>query len=186
MAAAKKAAKKAAPGKPKPAAKKAAAPPASAKKPAPKRDPSKGPVVKTRVVVPMDVYDAQKEAVKAPFREHEMKWNFLGEGRGLYKRLDNGVHCFVQFKDDGVHYSVWGDDAKRRDAILAAWRKILGEAGWTKATASGEAAVQAEAAQVESEALKLWRMQEPQPRAGEPEFFLKKRRDEWLAKRPTG
>lgn len=133
----------------------------------------------------MDIYEAHKDAMKAPFKEHALKWNFLGEGKGLYKRPDGGVHCFTQFKDDGVHYSIWGDDKKAVGEILATWRLVLGEEGWARATASGEQAAVAEQAQQESEALKLWKMAEPQRRAGEPDLFFNKRLAEWQAKKPA-
>lgn len=157
----------------------------AAAKPPARRAPGAPPVHKTRVVIPMDLYEPHKDVIKAPFKEHEMKWNFLGEGKGLYKRADNGVHCFVQFKDDGVHYSIWGDDTPRVEGILGAWRVFLGEEGWAKATASGEQAAASEKQEAESEAMRLWRLAEPQPRPGEPELFLKKRLAEWQAKKPT-
>lgn len=156
-----------------------------AKKPAARRPPGSPPVEKTRVVIAMDVYEPNKDAIKAPFKEHGLKWNFLGEGKGLYKMPDGGVHCFTQFKDDGVHYSVWGENVAVKTAILDRWRGILGEEGWTKATTTGEAATAAEQAQAESEAMRLWKLAEPQPRPGEPEFFLKKRVAEWQAKKPV-
>lgn len=156
-----------------------------AKKPAARRPPGAPPVEKTRVVIAMDVYEPNKDAIKAPFKEHGLKWNFLGEGKGLYKLPDGGVHCFTQFKDDGVHYSVWGENAAVKNAILDHWRHLLGEAGWTKATTSGEAATAAEQAQAESDAMRLWKLAEPQARPGEPEFFLKKRIAEWQAKKPV-
>lgn len=169
----------------KPAAKKA-----DAKEPAPKkaparRPPGSPPIERKRVVVAMDVYEPNKDAVKAPLKEAGLKWNFLGEGKGLYKREDGGVHCFTQFKDDGVHYSLWGSDTKARDAILAAWRKLLGEERWRVATAAGEQAVAAEKAEQETEAVRLWRMAEPQRRPGEPDLFFQKRMAEWQAKRPA-
>ncbi|HUR68172.1 MAG TPA: hypothetical protein VM370_02920 [Candidatus Thermoplasmatota archaeon] len=208
--AAKPAAKKAAPVKPpakaapvpKPVAKEAPAAAPTAKKPVSpepvaqgaqpdpkpkpvKRDRALGPVQKTRVVIPMEFYEPNKDAVKAPFKEHELKWNYLGEGKGLYKRVDNGVHCYTAFKDDGVHYSIWGDDKRRLDGILASWRKLLGEPAWARATTSGEQAAVAESEEKESEALKLWKMGEPQRRPGEPDLFYSKRLAEWQAKRPV-
>src|SRR5438067_743597 len=199
---AKKAASKAAAPKKQPAPKKAAAAPAKAatKKPAapkeaptaapakkaaaPKRDPSQGPIVKTRVVFPMDYYEEHKDEIKAPFKAHGMKWVFLGEGKGLYKR-EKDIHCFTQFKDDGVHYSVWGDDKNGVTQVLAAWRMLSGEALWSKFTAAGEEATQVEAEEKESDALKLWKLQEPQRRSGEPDLFYNKRRDEWAARKPA-
>lgn len=176
-------ARKAAPAKrPRPArGSSAPATPAKSARPSTK---TREPVSKTRVVVPMDFYEPNKDAVKAPFKEHMLKWNFLGEGKGLYKREDGGVHCFTQFKDDGVHYSVWGADKAVCERILAAWRKLLGEEMWTKATTSGEKAVAEEKAQEESEALKLWKLAQPQRRPGEPDLFYQKRLTEWEAKRP--
>ena len=165
--------------------------PKPAKAAGPKKAPAKAPaaprtlVEKTRVVIGMDFYEPHKDAIKAPFKEHALKWNFLGEGKGLYKRADGGVHCFTQFKDDGVHYSLWGADKAACEKILAAWRKLLGDEMWAKATATGEEAVAAEKAQEESEATRLWKLAEPQRRPGEPDLFYQKRLAEWQAKRPA-
>jgi hypothetical protein len=205
-------AKKAAPRKrpaPKAAGKKAAKPPASVKSGAKPRGPAER-VVKTRVVFPMPYYEEHKDEIKAPFKAHGMKWTFLGEGKGLYKR-EKEIHCFVQFKDDGVqregpasgseregpagqaaargrggvHYSIWGDDKKGVSEILAAWRALAGETLWSQLTSAGETAAKAEEQEKESEAVRLWKLGEPQPRPGEPELFFKKRREEWLAKKPA-
>lgn len=154
------------------------------KAPAPKRDPALGPVVKTRVVIPIAYYEPNKDAIKAPFKANGMKWNYLGEGKGLYKR-ERDIHCFTQFMDDGVHYSVWGDDKKGAQAVLDAWRALAGEATWAAWLAAGEGARVAEAEVKESEAVKLWKLQEPQRRTGEPDLFYHKRRDEWMAKKPS-
>lgn len=179
------------------AAKKAADAPtkkASAKKPAAPKEARAGsappaararpePVHKENVVVPKDLYEAQKDALKAPFKEHGLKWQFLGEGKGRYHK--EGVNVFVQFQDDGVHYALWGADQATVDAILATWRGILGTTGLAKAEAAGAEAVAAQEAKAESDALRLWRLQEPQRRPGEPDFFYKKRHAEWEAKRPA-
>lgn len=167
-----------------PAAKAKPAESAPSKKTTARRAPGSPPIEKTRVVFPMALYEVQKEAIKAPIKEHELEWNFLGAGKGLYKREDGGVHCFTQFKDDGVHYSVWGEDKKAVGALLATWRTILGESGWSQATATGQEAAVAEAEQKESDAVRLWRLGEPQRRPGEPDLFFEKRRAEWQAKRP--
>ena len=180
-------AKKAAPKKAsvKASAKKAAPRKASAQKPG-KEPAQRRPLVeKTRIVFPKDWYEEHKDEVKAPFKLHGLKWSYLGEGKGLYKR-EKEVHCFAQFLDDGTHYSLWGDDKKACDAILKVWRTLAGEPLWAKFSAAGESATQKEAEVKESEALRLWKLGEPQPRAGEPDFFFKKRKDEWLAKKPSG
>lgn len=144
----------------------------------------KGPVQKTRIVFPKDHYEPNKDAIKAPFKANGMKWNYLGEGKGLYKR-EKELHCFTQFMDDGVHYSLWGDDKAGVEKILAAWRKLVGEDAFAKFVAQGEKAGKAEEQEKESEAVRLWKLGEPQARPGEPDFFFKKRHDEWLAKRPA-
>ncbi|HEX2022301.1 MAG TPA: hypothetical protein VHH36_06275 [Candidatus Thermoplasmatota archaeon] len=159
------------------AAKKAAAPKASSAK-APKP-----PVERTRVALPKDLYEPRKDEIKAPLKEQGLKWQYLGEGKGRYHK--DGVNVFTQFLDDGVHYSVWGDDKAAVRTLLDAWRKLLGDEAYAKATARGEEAVKAEEAQQESEALRLWRLQEPQRRPGEPDFFFKRRMDEWTAKKPA-
>jgi hypothetical protein len=188
-AAEKASAKKASSPRKAPAKKAAKAPATEAPakpRPAPETNPAaerKPPVQKTRVVFPKDVYEPQKDAIKAPFKEHGLKWNYLGEGKGLYKR--EGVHVFAQFLDDGVHYSLWGDDKPAVAAILKAWESLLGRSFVQEAQAAGEAAQKAEEQVKESEAVRLWRLQEPQRRPGEPDFFFTKRVAEWQAKKPT-
>lgn len=174
-------------------AKKAAAPkettavsaPTKPKKAAKPQTPNPATANRTRVVIAMEVYEPQKDGIKAPFKEYGLKWNFLGEGKGLYKHPEGGIHCFTQFKDDGVHYSLWGADDKGVQAILAEWRRLLGPESWAKATASGEEAQKQEEEAKESEALRAWKLAQPQPRPGEPDFFFKKRVAEWEAKRPA-
>lgn len=143
----------------------------------------KPPVQRTRVVFPKEVYEPRKDAIKAPFKEHGLKWSYLGEGKGLYKR--EGVHVFTQFLDDGVHYSLWGDDQAAVAAILGAWEALLGRSFVQEAQAAGEVAARAEEAHKESEAMRLWRLQEPQRRPGEPDFFFSRRVAEWQAKKPA-
>ena len=167
----------------KPPARKAAAPADGPKPKAPAPAEKRPPVHKERVVFPKDVYEPQKDAIKAPFKEHGLKWNYLGEGKGLYKR--DGLHVFAQFLDDGTHYSLWGEDQAAVKAILAAWEKLLGRSFLQEAAAAGEAAAQAEEAEKESEAVRLWKLQEPQRRPGEPDFFFTKRVAEWQAKKPA-
>lgn len=140
-------------------------------------------IVKTRVVFPRAWYEEHKDEIKAPFKLHDMKWNYLGEGKGLYKR-EKEVHCFAQFDDAGTHYSIWGDDKKACDEILKAWRTLAGEQLYAQFLAAGVEATASEAQEKESEAMRLWKLQEPQPRPGEPDFFLKKRIAEWEARKP--
>lgn len=141
------------------------------------------PVEKTRVVFPKDVYEPRKDEIKAPFKAAGLKWNYLGEGKGLYKK--EGVNVFAHFLDDGTHYSLWGDDKATVTEILAKWETLLGRSFIQEAKAAGEAAKKAEASAQESEALRAWKLQEPQRRPGEPDLFFKKRTDEWLAKKPA-
>ena len=153
----------------------AAAPPAATEA-APQRP-------KERIVFPKALYEERKDDIKAPLKTHDLKWQFLGQGKGRYHA--EGVNVFVMFTDDGVDYSVWGTDQATVDALLAAWRGILGTQGFAQAEALGAQAAEAEAAARESEAVRFWKLQEPQRRAGEPDFFFNKRMDEWRAKRPT-
>lgn len=155
-----------------PRAKKAAVPPA----PAP-------PAERTRVVVPSDLYEERKDALKGVLKGHDLKWQYLGPGKGRYHK--EGVHVFLQFAQSGAaDYTVWGEDEATVRDVLGKWRALLGDDAWAKATAGGEQAAAEEKREEESDAMRLWRLQEPQPRAGEPEFFLRKRREEWLARRP--
>ncbi|GEM_PF-5941915 len=182
---AKKAPAKKAPAK-QAAPKKAAAP---AKKAPAQKAAAKGPSFPVEsIVIPMDVYEPNKDAIKAPIKDLGMKWSYLGEDtegkKGIYRRDD--LNVFAHFKDDGVHYTLRGQNHDEAKKLLAAWRGILGSRAMAAAKEAGaEAAAKQEAAQ-ESEALRLWRLQEPQPRPGEPDFFLQKRKAEWQAKRPKG
>lgn len=140
------------------------------------------PVAKRLVAFPKEAYEARKDEVKAPLKEHGLKWQYLGEGQGRYHK--EGVNVFVRFKDDSVHYALWGEDAATLDAILAAWRTAFGVEATAEAP-KDPAPVAAAAPAEESEALRLWRIQEPQRRPGEPDLFFAKRTDEWRARRPA-
>lgn len=149
-----------------------------------KKPARKGPVEKTRIVFPKDVYEPRKEEIKAPLKQQGLKWQYLGEGKGRYHK--EGVNLFAQFLDDGTHYSIWGDDKATIDALAAAWKGMLGEAAWAAATTAGTKAVEKEKEAETSEAMNIWKLGEPQRRPGEPETFFARRRAEWEARRPAG
>ncbi|MGQ0534499.1 MAG: hypothetical protein ACT4PT_00300 [Methanobacteriota archaeon] len=144
--------------------------PAGAKrKPAPKRTPER-----TRVVFPMDVYEPNKDAIKAPLKKLGMKWQYLGRGKGRYFGED--VQAFVQFTDAGADYTVRGAHAKVKK-ILAAWSAF-------RTAEHTEAAVAAEEREARDEATRLWELARPVPRPGEPEGFFRRRLAAWEAARP--
>ncbi|HVL47004.1 MAG TPA: hypothetical protein VM889_00435 [Candidatus Thermoplasmatota archaeon] len=126
----------------------------------------------------LDVYEANKNEIKAPFKALGMKWQYLGPGKGRYAK--EGVQAFVQFKDEGADFSVWGPDAEAVAIILAAWKPLGSDAAEAAA-----AATEAEAEAAESEAMRLWRLAKPVPRPGEPEGFYRRRLAEWDARRPA-
>lgn len=167
-------AKKAA-AKKQPTTQEAAAPPAAT--------PERAQRPKERIVFPKALYEERKDDIKAPLKGRDLKWQFLGQGKGRYHA--EGVNVFVMFTDDGVDYSVWGTDEATVDALLAAWRGILGTQTFAQAEALGARAAETEAAARESEAVRFWKLQEPQRRPGEPDFFFDKRVAEWRAKRPA-
>lgn len=210
-AADKPAAKKPASGKPA-AKKRSAAKPAAevvvtktARKPAPEASPKGGKTVaaaaaapkkdkaksvppgpgapKDRVLFPKDVYEANKDAIKAPLKAHGFAWQYLGEGKGRYHR--DHVAIFVEFKDEGTDYHIRYTDNAVVDALLREWKRILGADAFAAAKREAVEAEQAEAAKAESEAVALWRLGEPKRREGEPETFYKRRLDEWLARKPA-
>ncbi|MEA3200017.1 MAG: hypothetical protein QOE90_1445 [Thermoplasmata archaeon] len=186
MAAKKAAAKKAAPKKAAP--KKTPAKKAAAPQPQRQPKPSAGPQIPARTfVIPHDAYEANKDAIKAPMKARGMKWSYLGEDaegkRGIYR--DDAINVFAHFMDDGVHYTLRGKDQEAADGLLSAWRGILSAKLMDKAKEAGQQAAAQEQAQQESEAVKLWRLQEPQRRPGEPDFFYDKRVAEWKAQKPT-
>lgn len=138
---------------------------------------------KTHVVFPMEVYNARKDEIKAPFKKHGLKWKFLGEGKGRY--LKEGVDVFVQFGDEGAHYALSGSDRGTLDAILAVWKEGFGASFLEEAEAAGDEAAQAQDAVALSEEMRIWQLGEPQRRAGEPDYFFQRRTEEWRARKPT-
>lgn len=138
---------------------------------------------KTHVVFPTEVYNARKDEIKAPFKKHGLKWKFLGEGKGRY--LKEGVDVFVQFQDEGAHYALSGSDRETLDAILAVWKEGFGASFLEEAEAAGDQAADAQVAEALSEEMRIWRLGEPQRRAGEPDYFFKRRTEEWLARKPS-
>lgn len=159
------------------------APPAGKKPAAKPAAPRRPPVERTRIVFPKELYEARKEEVKAPLKERGLKWQYLGEGKGRYHA--DGVNLFAQFLDDGTHYSLWGDDKATVEALKDAWRKLLGDEGWAKATSRGEEATRKEKEEQLSEEIRIWLVGEPQRRPGEPELFYRKRREAWEARKPS-
>lgn len=139
-----------------------------AEKAAPKGPKYPGPVV--RLVFPIGTYSANKDAVKAVLKEFDLKFQYMGAGQARY--YDDRVTIFAKWGDVHADYTIRGD-AAIVEKISTAWKTL----GATDFTEEGKA-------QEESEALKAWRLEEPQPRPGEPEFFLKKRRAEWEARDP--
>lgn len=172
--------KAAAPAKERPSRKAAAKAPKAAP-PEPEGAPAKGG--RTNVVFPMDVYQERKDEIKAPFKEHGLKWKFLGEGKGRY--VKEGVDVFVQFGEDGAHYALSGTDRATIDAILAVWKEGFGARFLEEAEAAGEVAAEAQVAEALSEEMRIWKLGEPQRRAGEPDYFFKRRTEEWLARKPA-
>lgn len=169
------------------AAKKAAPKPEAPEPDKPRATPA-GPQIPARTfVIPHDAYEAHKDEIKAPMKAADMKWSYLGEDaegkRGIYR--NEAINVFAHFKDDGVHYTVRGKDHAAADAVVEAWRKVLGAKLMGEAIATGAVAAAQEAAKEESEATRLWRLQEPQRRAGEPDFFYQKRLAEWEAQKPS-
>lgn len=138
---------------------------------------------KERVLFPKALYESNKDAIKAPLKANGFQWQYLGEGKGRYHR--DHVAIFVEFKDEGTDYHIRFTDKSVVDALLAEWRKILGAEAFEAAREQAVIAEQAEAQQAESEAVRLWKLGEPQRRDGEPDRFLKRRRDEWLARKPS-
>ncbi|MHB8585972.1 MAG: hypothetical protein ACYDDF_09105 [Thermoplasmatota archaeon] len=144
--------------------------------------PRSAATTKTSVVFSRSLYETHKEELKEPLRGHDLKWQYLGPGKGRYHK--EGVHMFVQFLDDGVHYSVWGADATTIRAILGAWKATLGEQAWKTASVAAEAAEEHAVEEQVSEALRAWQFGEPQKQPGEPESFYQLRRKAWLARKP--
>jgi hypothetical protein len=130
-----------------------------------------------RRIFPHAVYEPNKDVVKAPLKDLGMKWQYLGQGKGRY--AGEGVQAFVQYTDTGADFTVWGPDDAAVKKILDAWNAAFPAAESAAATQEKK---EAEAA--ESEAMRLWRLAEPQRRPGEPEGFFRRRREEWERQKP--
>lgn len=127
-----------------------------------------GPVV--RLIFPIGLYSEKKDAIKAALKEHDLKFQYMGAGQGRY--FDDKVTIFAKWGDVNADYTLRGD-AGVVEALSTAWKAL----GATDFTEEGKA--QEEAAEV-----KAWKLEEPQRRPGEPDFFFRKRVGEWDARDP--
>lgn len=123
----------------------------------------------------MSTYEPNKDAIKKPFKDLGMKWQFLGEGRGRY--ATKGVQAFVQFAEAGADFTVWGEDAKKVKKILDAWEPFRSKE-FTKEVLSAEKDLALE------EAVRTWELSRPTRQPGEPETFFARRLAEWEARDP--
>ncbi|MHB8604614.1 MAG: hypothetical protein ACYDCK_05110 [Thermoplasmatota archaeon] len=125
-----------------------------------------------RYVFPIEVYEPNKDAIKAPIKELGLKWQYLGSGKGRY--WGYGINIFAQFGDT-ASFSIRTHDDKMRQKLIDAWAKYPNVAAETE---------KKEAKAAIDSALGEWELAKPTPRSGEPDFFFKKRLAEWEAKDP--
>lgn len=141
-------------------------------KPAPKPKGPKYPGPVVRLLFPNAVYVEHKDRVKEEIKDEGLGFQFLGRGQGRY--FDDKVSIFAKWGEEAADFTLRGD-AKVVEKLAASWR-ALGAHDYTE-----EAKAEEEAAEV-----RAWKLEKPVQRAGEPEFFFKKRLAEWEAQRPAG
>lgn len=135
-----------------------------------------------RVIFPMSTYSENKDAVKAPFKELGLKWQYLGQDKGDTKGRYAGddVSVFVLYSSEHADFTIEGTDDDAIETILSAWE------GFETIEPEEEAAPESPMDEALRKEVEIWRFKEPARRPGEPEGLYKKRLADWEAKDPRG
>lgn len=132
-----------------------------------------------RVVFPMSFYSENKTAVKKPFKQLGLKWQYLGQDGETTKGRYNGeeVGVFVQYSGEHADFTITGTDEKAIEKILSAWEDM-------ETLDVDEPAPASPADEALEKELFVWRFKEPKRRPGEPESLYQRRVEDWKAKDP--
>lgn len=134
-----------------------------------------------RIRFEMSVYSSNKDAIKAPIKDQDLTWQFLGREQGNTKGRYSGddVSVFALYTDEHAEFTISGTDDEAIDAILAGWDEFPHDE-----VEIDEEDVLTPADEEEKLAVQVWRFKKPTRRPGEPEHFFEKRLADWKADDP--
>lgn len=134
-----------------------------------------------RIRFDMGVYSDNKDAIKAPIKDQDLTWQFLGREQGNTKGRYSGddVEVLALYTDEHAEFTISGTDAEAIDAILEGWEAFPYEEVEIE---DDEVVTQAEEEQRVEVA--VWQFKKPTRRPGEPEHFYERRLEEWKAQDP--
>lgn len=133
---------------------------------------------KQRVLFDISYYSDNKAAVKAPLKELDLSWQFIGrEGSTTKGRYSGeGVSVFVMYTDEHADFTVEGSDEEKKGTILDAWDELE--------TLDPEEAGPTPAEQQASKEVRVWEFKKPTRRPGEPEALFERRLEAWKEEDP--
>ncbi len=135
-----------------------------------------------RILFPMSFYSDNKADVKAPFKELDLSWQFLGrEGGDTKGRYSGeGVQVFAKYTDRHADFTISGSDEGKIEQILDAWAEM------PTVEPEEDAAPPSPAEEQEAKEVRVWRFKKPDQRPGEPDALYQRRLDAWKDEDPRG
>lgn len=133
-----------------------------------------------RVLFPMSYYSENKDAVKAPIKELDLSWQFLGREGGDTKGryTGEGVQVFAKYTDEHADFTISGDDEGKIQTILDAWDEM------PTLTPEEDEVPPSPAEQEEAKEVRVWRFKKPTQRPGEPDALFERRLEAWQEEDP--
>jgi hypothetical protein len=134
-----------------------------------------------RIRFDMGLYSDNKSAIKAPIKDQDLTWQFLGREQGNTKGRYSGddVEVFALYTDEHADFTVQGTDEEAIEAILSAWDEFPHEE-----VDEDEEEIASPADEEEEVEVAVWKFKKPTRRPGEPEHFYERRLEDWKAKDP--
>ncbi len=135
-----------------------------------------------RVIFPMSYYSENKDAVKAPFKELGLTWQYLGQDKGDTKGRYAGddVSVFVLYSSEHADFTIEGTDEDAIETILAAWEDM------ETLEPEDQAAPESPMDEALRKEVEVWRFKKPARRPGEPDSLYERRLEDWKAQDPRG
>ncbi len=133
----------------------------------------------TRVLFEMSYYSDNKNAIKKPFKDLDLKWQFLGQEKGSTKGRYAGddISVFVLFTSEHADFTLQGD-AKKKQTILDAWD----DHPTTQPTQDDAPPTPAE--EQRTKEVRMWEFKKPTQRPGEPDALYQRRLKAWEKEDP--
>lgn len=141
---------------------------------------SQGSDAPDRVLFEMSYYSDNKDAIKQPFKDLGLKWQFLGREQGNTKGRYAGddVSVFVLFTSEHADFTLQGSDEKKKQAIRDAWEDH------PTTTPDDPEAPPTPAEEQRTKEVRIWEFKEPNQRPGEPDALYERRREAWEEEDP--